>query len=221
VAAVRGMALGGGCEIAVHCAKRVVAMESYIGLVEVGVGLIPGGGGHLRMLERMLECIPPGTRTGKFDFNYIARAFEYIAMAKISMSAGEAKEYRYIRYTDGITMSRDHLTADAKKVALHLANMGYKRPAPRKYYLPGLSAAATVMATVKAMYDGEFISEHDMKIAGKVAHVLCGGDTVGSVGVSEQYILDLEREAFLSLCGEQKSQDRITYMLMNNKPLRN
>lgn len=221
VAAPAGLVLGGGLEMCLACDAVQAYGEMYSGLVEVGVGLIPGGGGHLRMLERMLECIPPGTRTGKFDFNYIARAFEYIAMAKISMSAGEAREYRYIRYTDGITMSRDHLIADAKKVALHLANMGYKRPAPRKYYLPGLSGAATIMATVKAMYDGEFISEHDMKIAGKVAHVLCGGDTVGSVAVSEQYILDLEREAFLSLCGEQKSQDRISYMLMNNKPLRN
>jgi len=221
VAAPAGLVLGGGLEMVLGCDAVQAYGEMYSGLVEVGVGLLPGGGGNLRMLERMLESIPPGTRTGKFDFNYIARAFEYIAMAKISMSAGEAKEYRYLRFTDGITMSRDWLTADAKKVALHLYDMGYKRPAPRKYYLPGKSGAATVMASVKAMYDGEFISEHDLKIAGKVAHVLTGGDTVGSVAVSEQYILDLEREAFMSLCGEEKSKERIMYMLMNNKPLRN
>jgi 3-hydroxyacyl-CoA dehydrogenase len=221
VAAPAGLVLGGGLEMVMACDAVQAYGEMYSGLVEAGVGLIPGGGGNLRMLERMLESMPPGTRTGPFDFNYIAKAFEYIATVKISMSAGEARNYRYIRYTDGITLSRDHLIADAKRVALHLHDMGYKRPAPRKYYLPGKSAYATIMATVKAMKDGEFISEHDAKIAGKVAHVLTGGDTAGTVAVSEQYLLDLEREAFLSLCGEEKTKDRIMYMLMNNKPLRN
>jgi 3-hydroxyacyl-CoA dehydrogenase len=219
IAAPAGLTLGGGLEMCLACDGVQAYGELYAGLVEAGVGLLPGGGGNMRMLERMLETVPPDTRVQNFGF--VARAFELIAMVKVSMSAGEARNYRYIRYTDGITLNRDRLIADAKERVLHMAKMGYRRPAPKKFKLPGESGYATIMAQVKSFKDGNYISEHDAKIAGKIAWVLCGGKTSPNEPVGEQYLLDIEREAFVSLCGEEKSLARIQYMLMNNKPLRN
>ncbi|MGC9044461.1 MAG: 3-hydroxyacyl-CoA dehydrogenase, partial [Myxococcota bacterium] len=141
--------------------------------------------------------------------------------AKVATSALEAKELKYFRKSDGITLNRDRVISDAKKVVLHLSEMNYRPPLPFKFRLPGESAYATIWANLDTMKNGNYISEYDMHIAKKIAWVMCGGITSKEILVDEQYVLDLEREAFLSLCGEQKTQERIQYMLMNNKPLRN
>jgi len=219
VGAAAGMALGGGCEVLLHCDRVQACGESYVGLVEVGVGLLPAGGGTKETLLRYLE--PVMDNTNLENFYIIAKAFEQIAMAKVATSALEAKEYRYLRASDGITMNRDRVISDAKKVVLHLSEMGYRPPMPFKFRLPGESGYATIWTNLETMKNGNYISEYDMHIAKKIAWVMCGGVTSKEVLVDEQYVLDLEREAFLSLCGEQKTQERIQYMLMNNKPLRN
>jgi len=213
------MALGGGCEVLLHCDRVQACGESYIGLVEVGVGLLPAGGGTKETLLRYLEPVMDNPNVDTFYI--IAKAFEQIAMAKVATSALEAKEFKYLRGCDGITMNRDRVISDAKKVVLHLSELGYRPPLPFKFRLPGESAYATIWSTLETMKNGNYISEYDMHIGKKIAWVMCGGVTSKDVLVDEQYVLDLEREAFLSLCGEQKTQERIQYMLMNNKPLRN
>jgi 3-hydroxyacyl-CoA dehydrogenase len=219
VGAAAGMALGGGCEVLLHCDRVQACGESYIGLVEVGVGLLPAGGGTKETLLRYLEPVMDNPNVDTFYI--IAKAFEQIAMAKVATSALEAKEFKYLRGCDGITMNRDRVISDAKKVVLHLSELGYRPPLPFKFRLPGESAYATIWSTLETMKNGNYITEYDMHIGKKIAWVMCGGVTSKDVLVDEQYVLDLEREAFLSLCGEQKTQERIQYMLMNNKPLRN
>ncbi|MBW2057918.1 MAG: enoyl-CoA hydratase/isomerase family protein [Deltaproteobacteria bacterium] len=219
VAAPAGMALGGGCEIALASARIRAAAETYMGLVEVGVGLIPAGGGCKEMLIRSMEAIPEGVEADPFPF--VRRAAENIAMAKVSTSAKEAKELGYMRPSDSITINRDHLLYEAKQTVLAMAKEGYRAPRPRKIRVLGESGLAMFKMAVYTMREGHYISEYDAHIARKVGFVLCGGNVLPNTEVTEQYLLDLEREAFLSLCGEPKTQERIQYTLAKGKPLRN
>lgn len=222
VAAPHHMALGGGCEITLGADRLRAHSELYMGLVEVGVGLIPGAGGTLELLKRNLENVPLD-RDLVFDrTSFIARTFTAIGMAKVSTSAFEARELGFLRSRDAITFDRSQLVNDAKQDVLHLASTGY-RPQPEAdyLYLPGPNGAAVIEASLYQMNVGGFISEHDRLIGKKLARVLTGGDTDGRRAVTEQEILDLERETFLSLCGEEKTLARIQHMLTKNRPLRN
>ena len=219
IAAPFQLTLGGGAEIALWCNKIRAHAELYMGLVEVGVGLIPGGGGNIEMLARTLEgSIDEATYPTE---RLIKRSLEIVAMAKVVTSATEAKENLYMHKTDGITMNRRQLLQSAKNEALGMYRSGFVPPGIRTFRLPGKSAYATFKMTLDSMKQGNFISEHDFKIAIKIAHIMTGGNCSSHHPVSEQYLLDLEKEAFLSLCGETKSQDRISFMIRKNKPLRN
>ena len=219
VAAPAGMALGGGCEISMASAKIRAAAETYMGLVEVGVGLIPAGGGCKEMLIRSMEAIPDGVDADPFPF--VRRAAETIAMAKVATSAKEARKLGYMRSTDPITVNRDHLLFEAKQTVLAMAGEGYTPPRPQKIPVLGDRGRALMKMAAFYMQEGHYASPYDALIAGKVAHVLCGGDALPKTEVTEQHLLDLEREVFLSLCGEPKTQERIQYMLSKGKPLRN
>ncbi len=219
VAAPAGMALGGGCEFAMACARIRAAAETYMGLVEVGVGLIPAGGGCKEMLIRSMESIPEGVEADPFPF--VRRAAENIAMAKVSTSAREAQRLGYMRSTDPITINRDHLLSDAKQTVLAMVREGYSPPKPKRIKVLGDRGLALMKMAAYYMREGHYVSEYDAHLAGKVGHVLCGGNVLPMTEVSEQYLLDLEREAFLSLCGEPKTQERIQYTLTKGKLLRN
>jgi 3-hydroxyacyl-CoA dehydrogenase len=219
VTAVHGLALGGGCEVTMHSAATRAAGETYIGLVEVGVGLLPAGGGCKETVWRLVESIPHGAAVETFPL--IQKAFEQIGMGKIAESAGLAKQFGYLRPSDKISMNRDRLLADAKQTALGLARANYRAPARRKVALPGRDGKAALAAGIWGFINSGFISEHDAKIGNKIAHVLCGGDVAPGTLTDEQTLLDLEREAFVSLCGEPKTIERIQHMLMKGKPLRN
>jgi 3-hydroxyacyl-CoA dehydrogenase len=219
VAAPYGMTLGGGLELCMGAGHVQAAAETYSGLVEVGVGLIPGGAGTMNMLWRALESIPEGTNVGTYEF--VTQTFKNIALAKIATSAEEAKSLGYFRRTDGVSFDRARQLYEARKRCIGLAESGYHPPTPRAYRLPGESGIATLGMMVDTLVAGGYASEHDAKIARKLAHVLCGGVGGATRDVTEDEILELEREAFVSLCGEPKSQERMQYMLMNNKPLRN
>ena len=219
VAAPYGMVLGGGLEMCLGAGHIQAAAETYAGLVEVGVGLVPGGGGNLNLLWRALEGIPEGTSVDTYP--YVTQVFKNIALAKVATSADEAKQFGYFRHTDGVSFDKARLLHEAKARAIGLAESGYHAPAPRSYVLPGESGIATLGMMIDTLVAGGQASAHDALIAGKLATVLCGG-VDGSAGpVSEEKMLELECEAFLSLCGEPKSQERMQFMLMNNKPLRN
>jgi 3-hydroxyacyl-CoA dehydrogenase len=219
VAAPYGMTLGGGLELCFGCDAVQAAAETYAGLVEVGVGLIPGGAGTLNMLWRALEGIPAGV---DYDFYpFVTQVFKNIALAKVATSAGEAKELGYLRASDGVSFDRARQLHEARQRAIGLLGSGYHPPLPRAFRLPGESGIATLELLVNTLVAGGHASEHDALIARKLAVVLCGGAGGHTHEVSEQEILDLEREAFLSLCGEPKSLERMQHMLMNNKPLRN
>jgi 3-hydroxyacyl-CoA dehydrogenase len=219
VAAPYGMVLGGGLEICLASDAVQAAAETYAGLVEVGVGLLPGGGGNLNMLWRAFESIPEGTTVNNYDV--VTNVFKNIALAKVSTSADEAKLLGFFRKTDGVSFDRAHQLAHAKARAIGMASAGYHPPQPRAYRLPGESGIATLTMMIDTLVAGGYASEHDAKIASKIAGVLCGGVGGAAREVTEDEILELEREAFVSLCGEPKSLERIQYMLMNNKPLRN
>ncbi len=221
-----GMALGGGCEVSLHGAARQPHAELYMGLVEVGVGLLPAGGGCKEMLLRALDsakAVRPDGRGESVEVSEaVKRVFETIAMAKVSTSAEEARGYGFLSEGDQVTMNRDRVLTDAKTRALELAHAGYKAPQMRTDILaPGESILALLKLGIHLMHQGEYITEYEVKIATKVAEVLCGGNVTPNTPVSEQYLLDLEREAFLSLCGERKTQERIQYTLKTGKPLRN
>jgi len=219
IAAPYGMTLGGGLELCFGSDGVQAAAETYSGLVEVGVGLIPGGAGTLNMLWRALESVPEGTTVVTQEF--VTQTFKNIALAKVATSAEEGKALGYFRRTDGVSFDRARQLTEAKARAIGLAESGYHPPVPRAYTLPGESGIATLGMMIDTLVAGGFASEHDAKIARKLAVVLCGGAGGSARAVTEQEVLDLEREAFLSLCGEPKSQERMQYMLMNNKPLRN
>jgi len=219
VAAPYGLTLGGGVEICLPCDRIQAAAESYIGLVEVGVGLIPGGGGNMEMLRRWTEGVNPKDRVVLQPL--VNHIFMTIGQAKVSTSALDAKQYKYIREYDGITANRDHLIHDAKQVALSMAKSGYQPPKPRQIPVVGETGYNVLKLGAYGLLQSGHISEHDYKIASKLAYVLSGGSVPEGTLVSEQYLLDLEREAFLSLIGEPKTQARMQYMLTKGKPLRN
>ncbi len=219
VAAPYGMTLGGGLEVCLPCAGVQAAAETYACLVEVGVGLLPGGAGNLNLLWRALEGVPEGVAVNTLE--YVTNTFKNIALAKVATSAVEAKAFGYFRWNDGVSFDRARQLTEAKARAIGLATSGYHPPTPKSYVLPGDSGIATLSMMVDTLVAGGYASEHDAKIARKVAEVLCGGRGGGSREVTEQEILDLEAEAFVSLTGEPKTQERMQYMLMNNKPLRN
>jgi len=219
VAAPFGMTVGGGFEVCMGADAVQAASETYVGLVEVGVGLLPGGAGNMNMLWRALEGIPDGTDVDTLPF--VARTFENIAMARVATGAGEAREFGYFRKSDGISFDKARLLTEAKGRAIGMAEAGYHPPPRRSYRLPGESGMATLDVTINTLVAGGFASEHDALIARKVAHVLCGGPSGHAHEVTEEQMLELEREAFISLCGEPKSQERMQHMLTTNKPLRN
>jgi 3-hydroxyacyl-CoA dehydrogenase len=226
VAAPFGMCLGGGAEISLHSAARQLHAELYMGLVETGVGLVPGGGGCKEMVLRAIDTAAQVRDTGRNEsvelLESLRRAFENIAMAKVSTSATEARNMGYLSLSDQITMNRERLLSDAKLRARELADVGYSAPLPRTDIpAPGENILATLKIAVRHMREGEYISDHDVKVANHVAHILCGGKITPGAPVSEQYFLDLERQAFLSLCGEKKTAERIAHTLKTGKPLRN
>ncbi|NLY95158.1 MAG: 3-hydroxyacyl-CoA dehydrogenase/enoyl-CoA hydratase family protein [Myxococcales bacterium] len=219
VAAPFGMTVGGGLEICLAADATQAYAETYSGLVEVGVGLIPGGAGNVNMLFNALELIPEGAKVDTQAI--VATVFENIAMAKVATSAIEAQKYGYFRHRDGVSFDRARHVYEAKQRALGLAGAGYHPPAPRAFVLPGESGIATIGMMIDTLVAGGFASEHDALIARKLAKVLCGGAGGHTHAVTEQEMLELEREVFISLCGEPKSQERMQHMLMKNKPLRN
>jgi 3-hydroxyacyl-CoA dehydrogenase len=216
--ATQGYVFGGGCETLMHCDAAAVSAESYIGLVEVGVGLIPGGGGTK---EFALRAADDFEKDGVHIPSLIER-FKTIAMASVATSGHEAYGYGYLKQgRDEIVMNKDRAIAQAKHQVLNLAP-GYTQPIQRDDILVmGQTGLAALYIAANELRLGRYASEHDIKIARKIAYVLCGGDLSGNPKVSEQYLLDIEREAFLSLCGEQKTLERIQHMLQTNKPLRN
>jgi len=230
VAAAFGLCLGGGTEISLHAAARQPHAELYAGLVEVGVGLLPGGGGCKEMLLRAVDGAVASR--GKVSGEALAgsvemmeamkKAFETIATAKVATSAHEARGLGFVSDADRITMNRERVLSDAKARALELARGGYEPPVPRTDIpAPGESLLAALKMGVYLMRQGDFITDYEVKLGGKIAEVLCGGNVTPGTPVSEQYILDLEREAFKSLCGEKKTQERIQFTLKTGKTLRN
>ena len=217
VVAPAGLALGGGCEVALHGARVQAAAETYIGLVEVGVGLIPAGGGTKEMLVRAMEAAPPSTD----PLPYVQRVFETIGFAKVATSAADARRIGYFREGDEITMNRDRLLEDAKALALQLAP-GYQPPRPRDAIrVGGEGVLAALKLGVHLAWRAGRISDHDALIGRKLAWILAGGNLTHPATLTEQQLLDLEREAFLSLCGERKTLERIAHTLKTGKPLRN
>ncbi len=221
-----GLALGGGCEVSLHAAARQPHAELYMGLVEVGVGLLPGGGGCKEMLLRAVDSaasIRPDARGESVELlEAMKKAFETIATAKVSTSADEARGLNFLSASDRITMNRERVLSDAKERALELLRAGYEPPVMRTNIpAPGENILAALKMGVYLMREGEFISDHELKLGTKIAEVLCGGNITPGTPISEQYVLDLEREAFKSLCGEKKTQERIQFTLKTGKTLRN
>jgi 3-hydroxyacyl-CoA dehydrogenase len=219
VAAPFAMTLGGGTEVCLAATHIQAAAETYMGLVEVGVGLIPGGGGNKELYIKHLNSLPNGI---DFDLQKIAnKVFETIAMAKVSGSAAEARELNFLNQRDGITMNSDHLIYEAKQAVISLYDQGYRPPVRKKVPVVGETGYAALLLGAQSMFHSGYISEHDLKIAKKLAYVIAGGKVPYGTEVDEQYLLDLEREAFLSLIGEPKTQARMQHMLVKGKPLRN
>jgi len=219
VAAPYNMTLGGGLELCFGCDEVQAAAETYSGLVEVGVGLIPGGGGTMNMLWRALGSVPEGVDVDPYAA--VTQVFKNIALAKVATSAEEGKAFGYFAPADGVSFDRARQLWETKRRAIGLAEAGYHPPVPRAYKLPGDSGIATLQMLVNTLVHGGYASEHDAKIAMKLANVLCGGAAGANRAVTEDEMLELEREAFVSLCGEPLSQARMQYMLQHNKPLRN
>lgn len=218
VVAPQGRTLGGGCEMTLHSDLAQAAAETYIGLVEVGVGLIPGGGGTKEFTKRVSDRM----QEGDIELNALQNAFMNIATAKVGLSAEEAHEMGILREHDRISINKDRQILDAKAAVIELADAGYTMPTHAKNIkVQGRAGLALFAAGVNGMKVGRFISEHDEKIAMKIANVMCGGDLSSPTEVTEQYLLDLEREAFVSLCGEKKTLERIQSILTGGKPLRN
>jgi len=227
VAAPQGMALGGGCEIGLHAAKIHAAAEAYIGLVETGVGLIPGGGGTKEMLIRANERAASGDDLDLF--HSLRPVFENIATSKVGTSAEEGRELGYLRREDPVSLNRDRLVADAQQTAIGLVRSGWKPRAASwqegaqttQIKVLGESFLSAAKMAIHLMVRGGYASDYDAHVARKLANILAGGALTSPQIVSEQYVLDLEREAFVSLCGEKKTQERIAHTLKTGKPLRN
>jgi len=219
VAAMRGLALGGGCELAVCCARRVAAMESYIGLVEVGVGLVPGAGGLTYIARRAAENA--ALSTGKELLAFLTEGFTAAAMAKVGTSALESRKLGYLQDSDVIVPHKDELLHVALSQARALAQAGYRPPHRRSFAVAGRSGIATIKGSLVNMRDGGFISAHDFHIASLIAGVVCGGDVDAGSLVTEEYLMTLERQAFCSLLDNPKTQERVMGMLNTGKPVRN
>lgn len=214
-----GYTLGGGCEITMHASRVVAASEAYIGLVELGAGVIPAGAGTKEMMRRIIN---PGMKTEHAEvLPFLQKAFLQIGQAKVATSAEEARGMAILNPQDRVIANRDHLLTEAKREVLHLIHSGYRAPAPEPIYAAGRDYRGALQIGTFMFKEGNYISEYDQHIANKLAHIMCGGDLTRGTWVSEQYILDLEREAFLSLCGEEKTQARMWSILQTGKPLRN
>jgi 3-hydroxyacyl-CoA dehydrogenase len=219
IVAPAGLALGGGCEVTMHASRVVAAAETYIGLVELGAGVIPAGGGTKEYMRRIIN---PAMETDMAEpFPFIQRAFLQIGQAKVATSAYEARDMAILGPSDRIVTNREHLLTEAKKEVMHLAASGYRPPAPELVYAPGRDMFGAMKIGAWSFKEGKYITEYDSHIATKLAYVMAGGSLTKPQWVSEQYILDLEREAFLSLCGEEKTQARMWSLLQTGKPLRN
>ncbi|MEM7232696.1 MAG: 3-hydroxyacyl-CoA dehydrogenase/enoyl-CoA hydratase family protein [Planctomycetota bacterium] len=220
VAAVQGMCLGGGCEVPLACDRIQAAAETYIGLVELGVGLIPAGGGTRELACRAAESVPQGSGVDLFPFIY--RAFDNIGNAKVSTSAADGANLGFLTSSDGVSMNRDRAIADAKQVVLSMAATGYRPPRQRNaVQVAGAPGIAEIQVGLHQFREAGYISEYDEFIGKKLAYVLCGGDIDAENTVTERYLLDLEREVFVELCGQEKTLQRIEHMLKTGKPLRN
>jgi 3-hydroxyacyl-CoA dehydrogenase len=221
-----GLCLGGGTEISLHAPARQPHAELYTGLVEVGVGLLPGGGGCKEMLLRAVDSAASIRKDGRGEsvelMEAMKKAFETIATAKVATSAHEARGLGFLSGADAITMNRERVLADAKSRALEMLREGYEPPQPRTDIpAPGENILAALKMGVYLMRQGDYITDYEVKLGSKIAEVLCGGNVTPGTPVSEQYVLDLEREGFKSLCGEKKTQERIQYTLKTGKTLRN
>jgi len=227
VAAPAGMALGGGCEICLASDRVRYAAETYMGLVEAGVGLVPSGGGckemFLRNTDLLFEVPKGGLYPKQIEFMpFVARAFETVAMAKVSTSGPEAVKLGYLKETDKMSVNRDFQIDDAKKTVRAINMEGYTPRRPRDdIRVPGENTFAMIKLGLWSMHEQNFVTDHDVTVSTKIGYVLCGGNVLENTVVSEQYLLDLEREAFLSLCGDPNTQARIQHMLTTGKPLRN
>jgi 3-hydroxyacyl-CoA dehydrogenase len=219
VSAVRGLALGGGCEMAVYSAKRVAAMESYIGLVEVGVGLVPGAGGLAYIARRAAEAAL--TSTNKDIVPFLTEGFTAAAMAKVGTSAIESRKIGYLLDTDVVVPNKDELLFVAINEAKALYKSGYRAPHKRSFAVAGRNGIATIKGSLVNMRDGGFISAHDFHIASLIANVVCGGDVDAGTLVTEEYLMTLERQAFCALLTHPKTQERIMGMMATGKPVRN
>ncbi|RMF41752.1 MAG: 3-hydroxyacyl-CoA dehydrogenase/enoyl-CoA hydratase family protein, partial [Anaerolineae bacterium] len=219
VVAPAGLALGGGAEITMHGSRVVASVELYTGLVEVGAGVIPAGGGTKEMVRRLLN---PVMRTKNADpLPHLQRIFEQVGMAQVATSAAEAREMGILSPADRIVFNRSHLLAEAKREVLHMAAAGYAPPVPEKLYAAGRDQLAALQVGIYMLKEAKQITEYEAHIANKLAFVMTGGDLSKATWADEQYFLDLEREAFLSLCGEEKTQQRMQHLLETGKPLRN
>ncbi len=220
VAAVRGLALGGGCELAVYCSRRVAHMESYVGLVEVGVGLIPGGGGLAYIARRAAEMAAAGNANADI-FAFVKDGFTSAATAKVATSAIEARKMGYLLGSDVIAANKDELLFIAIAQAKALADSGYRPPRKALFPVAGRSGIATIKGQLANMRDGSFISAHDFHIAALIADVVCGGAVEAGSLVSEEYLMALECKHFCALLEHPKTQERIMGMLQTGKPVRN
>ena len=219
VVAPFNMALGGGAEVSLPAAAIQASSETYIGLVEFGVGLIPGGGGTKELYLKKLRNLPKGIN---FDLTKVANdVFEKVAMAEVSTSAAEALENGYLDHQDGISINLDHLLHDAKQKVISLVNSSYQAPKREKIPVVGDAGYGAMLLGAKSLQYGGYASEHDVKMAEKLAYVLSGGRIKEGTLIDEQVMLDIEREAFLSLIGEPLTQQRMQHMLVKGKPLRN
>jgi 3-hydroxyacyl-CoA dehydrogenase len=219
VVAPSGLALGGGAEVITHASRVVAAAELYTGFVEFGVGVIPAGGGTKEMLRRIVN---PAMKTeGAEALPFLQRVFMQIGLAKVATSAEEARQMGILSIPDRVVMNKDFLIAEAKKEVLHMISTGYHPPSPEKIYAAGRDALGALRVAIHMMKEGKYITEYEAHMARKLANVMTGGELSRPTWVDEQYILDLEREAFISLCGEEKTRQRMINMLQTGKPLRN
>ncbi len=219
VAAVRGLALGGGCELALHCAHRVAALESYMGLVEVGVGLVPGGGGLTYIARRAAEHATRSTNKDLLPF--LTEPFTAAAMAKVGTSALESRQLGYLLPSDTIVAHKDELLHVALTQARAMYQASYRAPLRQRFPVAGRNGIATIQGSLVNMRDGGFISQHDFHIASQIAHVVCGGDVDAGTLVNEEYLMALERQAFCALVANAKTQERVMGMMSTGKPVRN
>jgi len=219
VVAPAGLTLGGGCEISMHAPRLVAAAETYIGLVELGAGVIPAGGGTKEILRRLVN---PAMRTENAEvLPFLQRAFLQIGQARVATSAEEARQMNILGPCDRVVMNRGHLLTEARREVLHMAACGYAPPAPEMIYAAGRDMLGAMKLGAWSFRAGAYISEYDAHLAGKLAYVMAGGELTRPQWVSERYILELEREAILSLFGEERTQARMWSLLQTGKPLRN